>query len=263
VLPRLVIAAVTSVLLLVSTAAQADYLEVRRKATLKDGPSRDHDILERLEEGVLLELVSDSQQHGYYHVTKPGGLSGFIYRTLVRRHRGRIPASLAGPPDEVPAYNRSRWRHWIDADRDCQDTRQEVLIEESQVPVTYEDAESCRVKSDRWLDPYSGELITDPGKLDVDHLVPLKNAYLSGGWAWDTTRRKAYANDLGAAEHLIAVKASLNRQKGSKGPDVWKPPVEAYWCGYAKAWKAIKDKWNLTMTDAESAAVAEMQQRCQ
>ena len=92
--------------------------------------------------------------------------------------------SIALPHLGAPAYQRSAWQHWVDEDGDCQDTRQEVLIAESLVPVTFTSASQCRVASGRWLDPYTGQTFTDPGQLDVDHLVPLENAHISGGWSW-------------------------------------------------------------------------------
>ena len=82
-----------------------------------------------------------------------------------------------------PAYDRSAWRHWIDADRDCQNTRHEVLIEESLTPVTFKTDKGCRVVSGNWLGAYSGEVFTDASKLDIDHLVPLKEAHESGSHA--------------------------------------------------------------------------------
>lgn len=74
------------------------------------------------------------------------------------------------------------------------------------------------------------------------HVVPLVNAHISGGWAWHPDRKQAYANDLANPEHLLAVKAQLNRQKGDKSPDQWKPPRQEYWCDYATAWLAIKQR---------------------
>ena len=83
-----------------------------------------------------------------------------------------------------------------------------------------------------------------------------------GGWRWDCTRKEAYANNLDDPEHLLAVKASLNRQKGEKGPEAWKPPRRAEWCAYARAWERIKEHWQFTMTVAERAAVAQMEATC-
>ena len=80
------------------------------------------------------------------------------------------------------------------------------------------------MESGRWVGPYSGEIFTDPSDLDIDHVVPLGNAHVSGGWAWPKERREAYANDLEHPEHLLAVKNSLNRAKGDDSPDKWKPP---------------------------------------
>ena len=90
---------------------------------------------------------------------------------------------------ECPPYDRKDYRHWIDADGDCQNTRHEVLIDESQTPVTFKTDKGCRVVSGNWLGVYSGDDFTNASKLDIDHLVPLKEAHESGGYAWDTARR--------------------------------------------------------------------------
>ena len=119
----------------------------------------------------------------------------------------------------MPGYDRGDWRHWVDEDGDCQDARQEVLIEESQATVTYVDSRQCRVVMGLWTGLYTGEEFTDPKDLDIDHMVPLANAHRSGGWAWNADQRRGYANDLTYEGHLIAVKASANRSKGSKGPE--------------------------------------------
>lgn len=89
----------------------------------------------------------------------------------------------------IPTYNRSDWGRWIDADHDCQDTRQEVLIRQSEVPVTFKTDKHCHVVSGKWTDPYTGEVITNASDLDIDHMVPLKEAHDSGGWQW--TRRSS------------------------------------------------------------------------
>ena len=129
-----------------------------------------------------------------------------------------LPIVVAPVPGAIPEYDRDEWRHWTDEDGDCQDTRQEALVVESVSPVAYEDAGQCRVASGAWVGPYTGEQFNDPGRLDVDHMVPLGNAHQSGGWAWSAPEKRQYANDLSYENHLIAVQASANRSKGSKSP---------------------------------------------
>jgi hypothetical protein len=161
------------------------------------------------------------------------------------------------PQTQISAYSRDEWQHWIDEDGDCQDTRQEVLIDESLVTPTL-DPRGCRVVSGRWRDEYTGLPFTDPGDLDVDHRVPLANAHRSGGWAWDATRKRAYANDLSDPEHLVAVSASANRSKGDRGPEAWRPASRDNWCKYASSWRAIKQRWSLSVSLQEGTALREM-----
>ena len=168
---------------------------------------------------------------------------------------------VAPVPRDLPPYDRGEWRHWIDEDRDCQDTRQEVLIEESASPVAYTD-DQCRVASGQWNSPYTGEQFTNPSDLDIDHMVPLGNAHRSGGWAWSEGRKRLYANDLSYAGHLIAVQNSANRAKGADGPEEWRPPDNTYWCQYATDWITIKNTWKLTATSSEASALSEMLNTC-
>ena len=175
----------------------------------------------------------------------------------------QLTISVAPIPRDIPDYDRGEWRHWTDEDEDCQNARQEALIAESETPVKYTDEDRCRVASGLWLGPFTGESFTDPRSLDVDHMVPLANAHRSGGWAWSEDRKRDYANDLSYEAHLIAVKASANRSKGSKGPEGWKPPARAYWCQYAIDWITIKNAWDLTATGAEADALSEMLGTCE
>ena len=164
---------------------------------------------------------------------------------------------------DLPAYDRDEWRHWIDEDGDCRNTRQEALVAESVSPVEYTDSDQCRVESGEWIDPYSGVLYADPSDLQIDHLVPLANAHASGGWAWSDSRKRAYANALSFAGHLVAVNGPDNQAKGKSGPEDWQPPASSYWCQYAIDWITIKNSWGLTATEAEFAALAEMLDTCE
>lgn len=178
--------------------------------------------------------------------------------------RSQQPATAPRPSsvEEGPAYNRHDWHHWIDADHDCQDTRQEVLIAESEVPVEFTDERHCKVKRGRWTCPYTGRVVTDPAELDIDHLVPLENACTSGGWRWSRAKKEAFANDLEHQEALVAVVASANRRKGSKAPDAWLPEGARQRCDYVAAWAGIKARWALSATPAEVAALKREKRLC-
>ena len=173
-----------------------------------------------------------------------------------------LQVRVAAVPTGLPAYDRGDWKHWTDQDGDCQDTRQEVLLAESATGVAFRTDRRCRVATGRWLAPYSATVVTDPGDLDVDHMVPLANAHQSGAWDWTAGRRELYANYLERPEHLIAVTARANRSKGARGPDQWKPEDRAYWCQYAIDWVTIKSAWDLTVTVEEHAALRQMLDTC-
>ncbi|MEC7220905.1 MAG: DUF1524 domain-containing protein [SAR324 cluster bacterium] len=153
-----------------------------------------------------------------------------------------------------PKYDHKIYRHWIDEDKDCQNARHEVLIEETLSTVGFKTSKGCRVLSGSWNDPYSGRTIIDATKLDIDHMVPLKEAHESGGHAWDVYRKRYYANDLSDPNTIIAVDRGLNRQKGAGDPAEWLPPNKAYQAEYAQAWVAVKLKWGLT-ADAKEIEV--------
>ena len=163
---------------------------------------------------------------------------------------------------EIDRYDRRNWDHWNDADDDCQDARQEVLIAESEVAVTYEDDRNCRVETGQWTGAFTGTVVTSPGILDIDHFVPLANAWKSGAWAWDDARKEEYANYLDDPDHLIAVTRGANRSKGARGPEAWKPPLESFHCEYATRWTNIKARWELSVTAGEQEALDEMIATC-
>lgn len=169
---------------------------------------------------------------------------------------------VGAPAPPGAGYDRRTWPHWVDDDGDCQDTRAEVLIEESSATVRFSDASRCRVTRGRWRCPYTGRVVTDAQALDVDHLVPLSAAHAAGGHGWTRSRRRAFANALEDPEHLVAVDASANRQKGDKGPDRWLPPDPAARCDYVRAWSRIKARWDLQMSRSERAAVEGALSRC-
>ena len=143
-------------------------------------------------------------------------------------------------------YNREDWGNWIDEDGDGLNTRHEVLAEESLIkPVI----SNNKVISGKWFDKYTGKYFTNPSDLDIDHLVPLKNAYISGASNWSKKKKSRYYNYLKYDNHLIAVSKSANRNKSDKSPVDWLPPNEEYQCEYVREWFKIKTAWGLTIED--------------
>lgn len=248
-------------LLLLPVFALADQLEVRRASDVYSKPSRDSGVLTRLElngnDGPLLvRLLDDEKVNGYYRIRIPGkNKDGWLYKTNVRRYDQ--------PHPQYRAYDRKLYRHWIDEDGNCRDTRAEVLARDASGKVTYADDRECTVKSGKWKDPYTGAIFTDAKKLDVDHMVPLKNAHESGAWAWSAKKKQDYANYMKTSYHLLAVSLSENRKKGEKGPDKYLPPLASYRCEYVRDWAKIKEDWELEMSEDEGTAVQQILEKCE
>ena len=147
-------------------------------------------------------------------------------------------------------YSRDLFRHWIDADGNRCNTREEVLIAESLTRAQV-DAFGCTVVAGDWFSPFDGQAHTDPSDLDIDHLVPLKEAWDSGAHSWSLLQRERFANDLSDGRALIAVTSGVNRSKGDRDPSQWLPPRSAYVCTYVSDWIAVKYQWNLSMDSSE------------
>lgn len=170
-------------------------------------------------------------------------LIAFVACTSVEPSVGVQTKSDAGFHLVSSKYKRSEWGGWRDADKDCLDTRQEVLVAESIGPVTYKTGKRCKVATGTWRCLYTGTLVTNPRKLDVDHVVALKEANSLGGSGWDRDKKRGFANQLDYPEHLIAVTAGSNRSKSAKGPNKWMPKKNG--CRYLLMRLEILSKYSL------------------
>jgi hypothetical protein len=166
------------------------------------------------------------------------------------------------PEGARSGYQRELFKHWVDADHDRCDTRDEVLIAESRSKAQV-DPYGCKVIEGDWFSSYDGLSFTDPAELDIDHMVPLAEAWDSGASAWDAGRRQAFANDLDHPEALRAVSASSNRSKGDLDPGQWKPTRDAAWCEYANDWVTVKKAWDLTADQNEVDDLRVMLRTCE
>ena len=165
-------------------------------------------------------------------------------------------AKLTVKAESTRRYHRSKFKLWVDRNGDCQDTRSEVLQDESSVPVTYYSNNPCHhVWTGQWVSWYDDKTWTNATKdLQIDHVVSLSEAWDSGAWDWTAKRREHYANDLGFAWTLDAVTGDLNQTKSDYDPVDWLP--EHHVCKYARHWVAIKYRWKLSIDSAEKAKLA-------
>jgi len=246
---RLIVLAVTCLWWL---PADAIIFEVRRNSNIFEEPDSSSTQLDRIEattsSTIDAQLVGFEQENDFYRIIVPDtGEIGWIHKG-----RGRLRAGEAR--DTVSAFDRNTYNHWIDADGDCQTTRHEVLIRDSQIGVDFRDSSECKVDSGAWIDPYTGNTITDARDIDIDHMVPLLNTHMSGGWNWTPERREEYANFMDDSDHLVSVLDSENQAKGGKGPDEYMPTNEDFHCEYVENWIRIKRDWGLRMTVNEAEA---------
>ncbi|WP_433722954.1 HNH endonuclease family protein [Actinoplanes sp. CA-051413] len=153
-------------------------------------------------------------------------------------------------------YSRAKFPHWNSTGSNC-DVRDTVLKRDG----TKVKVSGCNVVAGTWISVYDGDKITDPAKVDIDHVVPLANAWRSGAAAWTTDQREKFANDLDDPQ-LVAVSAASNRSKGDQDPSTWKPEQTGSWCQYAQDWIVVKSRWKLTVTTKEKVELKKMLEKC-
>jgi hypothetical protein len=140
-------------------------------------------------------------------------------------------------------YQREDWPHWIDEDGDCQNTRQELLILSSQVPVTFTSERGCTVATGQWLDPYTGNTYTQASDVDIDHVVPLAYAHAAGGATWTREQRERFAND---PRNLLVVDDAENQRKGAAGPSEYLPRA-SFHGDYLRLWREVVEAYGLKL----------------
>lgn len=172
------------------------------------------------------------------------------------------------PAGSMDGYSRELFPHWSDAqaygwklpagtpDPGSCDVRDAALIRDSRDEVV---GSGCAVGSGRWFDPYTGSTYYQPSDIDVDHVVPLANAWRSGAASWTTAKRERFAN---IPRDVLSVEDNANASKGDKGPEAWKSPRAAYHCAYSKKWINIKHYWKLSVTRDEKSALKQMLSTC-
>lgn len=190
-----------------------------------------------------------------------------------------VPASLTMPAPPVPrissrtmlrqlvtapetgrGYRRSAFRTWTDVDGDSCDTRSEVLVAEAVRPPTLR--AGCGLTGGRWFSRYDGVTTTQRAALGIEHLVPLREVWQSGGRGWTALSRRQMANDLGYPYTVNVATARVIRAKGSAEPRTWMPSVPRSRCAYVAEWVAVKWRWHLRVDRAERRHLAKKLAAC-
>jgi hypothetical protein len=156
-------------------------------------------------------------------------------------------SNLDRASEHTRGYDRDLFTHWVDADGDGCDARDEVLLAEAVKRPQV--GSGCALSGGAWRSRFDRVRTSDPSRFDVDHMVALNEAWQSGAWKWSSATRRAYANDLGYRWSLNAVTSSSNRSKGDREPHAWLPDRGR--CQYVAQWVAVKWRWQLTVDGAE------------
>lgn len=159
---------------------------------------------------------------------------------------------------EIENYDRkAQFGSWVNDPKDdnCLNTRAKVLVRDSTRSVVFKEESKCVVEEGKWRDPYTGDFVNAASEIQIDHMVPLKNAYISGAHKWSFRARCLYANYLGYDFHLLPVSSTENLKKSDKAPDKYMPPNAGYACSYVRNWLTVKMLWGLSMTISEANAI--------
>jgi hypothetical protein len=166
-------------------------------------------------------------------------------------------SSLTVATEDRTGYSRTLFNHWITISGTC-NTRETVLQRDGANVVT---DSSCAAISGSWYSPYDGATWYAASDVDIDHLVPLAEAWDSGASTWTSTKRQAFANDL-TRPQLIAVTDDVNQAKGDKDPAEWLPSITGYRCTYVRAWVQVKYYYGLSVDTAEKSALSNILNGC-
>lgn len=212
-------------------------------------------------QAIALEIVKLSKSDICHDANSPSyaKIKRYIpYESIERciSDGGRLPRDYAAnttskvderyASSEKRKYNRDAFgKGWADVDKDCQNTRQEILAQMSTQPVRYK-SNGCTVDSGKWISPFTNHVHYKASELDIDHLYPLALAWEKGAYAWNYDKRVRFAND---PINLWPVEANLNRSKGAKSIAEWLPPENE--CQYVARVARVAKTYKIPLDDNE------------
>ena len=173
-------------------------------------------------------------------------------------------------PRGTEGYRRDAFgSDWVDTDDNGCNQRDDVLLRDAVRGTTRVQTQGAcdhDVVAGTWHDPYTGRTLTftdlkdlrQAEAIQIDHVVPLAEAWVSGARRWSRARRETFANDL---DELLAVDGPTNMSKGDGDPASWRPP-RGYQCTYARRWIAVKTRYRLAVDGSEKSALDRMLGLC-
>jgi hypothetical protein len=178
--------------------------------------------------------------------------------------------AVAPRPRGTLGYDRDAFgTAWADVDGNGCNQRDDVLLRDAvphTVTVGRQGACDHDVLAGTWNDPYTGRRLVmtdlkDPAQamaVQIDHVVPLAEAWVSGARSWSPGRRERFASSLGV---LLAVDGPTSQSKGDSDPAGWRPRL-SYQCAYAERWLRVKSAWHLAADPSEVRALQDMLATC-
>ncbi len=147
------------------------------------------------------------------------------------------------------------------------DTRNDILRRDlaPESLVLKEGTHDCVALSGTLHDPYSGQDIEfqrgaqTSRAVQIDHVVPLADAWQKGAQQWSPEKRRDFAND---PRNLLAVDGPLNQQKGAGDAATWLPPNKGFRCEYARRIVEVKAAYEIWVTAAEKDALRQLLNAC-
>ncbi|SDD74623.1 HNH endonuclease family protein [Nocardioides lianchengensis] len=200
----------------------------------------------------------------------PAGPTPLAVLSAAEAARALDGLRVADRSPAVASYDRDAFGSaWADTDGNGCNQRDDVLLRDAVAGSTVV-AQQGRCDHDvlagTWIDPSTGRTLVfddlkDPAQaqaVQIDHVVPLAEAWRSGADSWTDARRRAFANDLAV---LQAADGPTNAAKSDDDPAAWRPR-RAQQCAYAAHWIAVKAAWSLSADRSEVAALREMLGTC-
>jgi hypothetical protein len=154
---------------------------------------------------------------------------------------------------------------WSDTDHNGCDTRNDILARDLTNETFKPGTNNCVVATGTLADKYTGTTINfvrgqdTSSAVQIDHVVPLSDAWQKGAQQLSDDQRKELAND---PLNLMAADGATNSAKGDKDAATWLPPNKTFRCEYVSKQVAVKAKYSLWVTQAEHNAIAGILATC-